>query len=75
MVLQASEKTFTPHVRNIVQVNYVLIIPTVLVPHNIAVPAFVNSDVPFVILIPNADQMKCVADSIFLMKVTALNLV
>ena len=52
-----------------------LIILTVLVPHNIAALAFVKSDVPFVIMIPNAAWVKCVAVSICIVKVTALNLV
>ena len=61
--------------RNIVLVNYVLIIPTVLVPYIIAVLGFVRSDVPIVIMIPNAARVKCVVVSIFIIKVTALNLV
>ena len=75
MVLRESEKSSTLHVRSTVPVNYVLMIPTVLVPHNIAVPGFVKSDVPFVIMIPNAAWVKCVADSILTVKVIALNLV
>ena len=75
MVLRASEKTLTLHVRNIVLVNYVLTIPTVLVSHNTAAPGFVKSDVPIVIMIANAAQAKCVAVYIFTIKATALNLV
>ena len=75
MVLRASEKTLTLHVRSTVLVNYVLMISTVLVPYMIAVPGFVKSDVLIVIMIPNAAQVRCVVVSIFLMKVTALNLV
>ena len=75
MVLQASDKTLTLHVRNIVLVNYVLTIPTVLVSHNTAAPGFVTSNVPFVIMIANAAQVKCVAVYIFTIKSTALNLV
>ena len=51
-----------------------LIIATALVTRTAAL-GFVNSNVPTVIMIPNADQVKCVAVSIFIMKVTALNLV
>ena len=62
--------------RNIVVlVDYVLTIPTALVSHNIAAPGFVKSDVPFVIMIANAAQVKCVAVSIFIKQVIALNLV
>ena len=75
MVLPAPQKTLTLHVRNIVLVNYVLTIPTVLVPTNIAVPGFVKSVVPFVIMIANAAQVKCVVVYIFTIKATALNLV
>ena len=75
MVLRASEKTLTLHVRNIVLVNYVLTVPTVLVSHNIAAPGFVKSDVPFVIMIANAAQVKCVVVYIFIIMVSALNLV
>ena len=75
MVLRVSEKTSTLHVGIIVLENYVLMIPTVLVPYIIAAPGFVESDVPFVILIRNAAQVKRAAVSIFIIKVTALNLV
>ena len=75
MVLRALEKTSTVHVRNIVLVNYVLMIPTVAVAHNIAAPGFVKSDVPFVIMKANAAQVKFVVVYIFIMKVTALNFV
>ena len=62
--------------RNIaVLVGYVLTIPTVLVSFIIAVLGFVKSDVPVVIMIANAAQAKSVAVYIFIMKVTALNLV
>ena len=75
MVHQVSEKTLTLHVGNIALVNYVLIITIVLVSHNTAAPGFANSDVPFVIMIANAARMKCVVVSIFILKVTVLNLV
>ena len=75
MVLQASDKTLTLHVRNIVLVNYVLTIPTVLVSNNTGAPGYVTSNVPFVIMIANAAQVKCVAVYIFTIKSTALNLV
>ena len=76
MVLGASEKTLSLHVRNIaVLVGYVLIIPTVLVPYMIAVAGFVKLGVPFVIMIPNAAQVKSVAASILTVMVIALNLV
>ena len=52
-----------------------LTIPTVLVSHNTAAPGFVTSNVPFVIMIANAAQVKCVVVYIFIIKVTALNLV
>ena len=52
-----------------------LTVPTVPVSHSIAAPGFVKSDVPFVIMIANAAQVKCVVVYIFIIKVTALNLV
>ena len=61
--------------KNIVLPNYVLIIPTVLVSHNVAALGFVKPDVRFVIMIANAAQVKCVVVYIFIIKVTALNLV
>ena len=51
-----------------------LIITTALVACT-AAPGLVNSNVPMVIMIRNAAQVKCVAVSIFIMKVTALNVV
>ena len=50
-------------------------IPTVLVPYIIAVLGFVKSDVPIVVMIANAAQVKCVVVYVFLIKVTAQNLV
>ena len=61
--------------RNVALVNYVLMMTIVLVPHDTAVPGFVSSDVPIVIMTPNAAQVKCVAVSICIIKVSALNLV
>ena len=75
MVLRALEKTLTLHVRDIVLVNYVLMVPTVPVSHDIAVPGFVKLDVRTAIMIANAAQVKCVVVYILLIKVTALNLV
>ena len=52
-----------------------LTIPTVLVSNNTGAPGYVTSHVPFVIMIANAAQVKCVAVYIFTIKSTALNLV